>query len=203
MYVPLMAVITFTVLGGHWLSTAILRRLAVREQAQAAVAFGLALGIAATLASLTVWRNYDYRSSVAMWSDVVARWPDNARVRMGLGVALLQQGDVTNGLLECAKAVKTNPHLVEARGDLALALSANGKLDEAIVQYKEALRLRPDFAELHNNLGGALLTKGLTNEAVAQFHEALRLKPELTGARQNLESALGVSKTTGGRVGTQ
>jgi Flp pilus assembly protein TadD len=203
MYVPSMAVITFMVLGGYWLAKATLRRLAVREQAQAAVAFGLALGITTTLGVLTIRRNYDYRSAVVMWRDVVAKRPNNARARMGLGVALLQQGDVTNGLLECAEAVRTNPDLAEARNDLALALAANGKLDEAIAQYREALRLRPNYAELHNNLGGALLTKGLTNEAVAQFYEALRLKPELAGARQNLESALGVSNTTGRGVGTQ
>jgi hypothetical protein len=74
MHLPLAAVMTLAVIGIH----AVARR---RSWAVFAV-------IAVGLGFLTAQRNDDYRSRLAIWTDTVAKRPDNWRACYNLGIAL-------------------------------------------------------------------------------------------------------------------
>jgi hypothetical protein len=74
MYLPLAAVIGLAVLGLYaWMG-----RRSLIVFAAAAVGLGW----------LTVQRNKDYRSELAIWNDTVAKRPENARARSNLGTLL-------------------------------------------------------------------------------------------------------------------
>jgi protein O-mannosyl-transferase len=177
MYLSLAAVIGWAVLG---LNTWIGRRSVI---VFAAVAVGLGW--------LTIQRNKDYGSQEAIWSDTVAKCPDNARAHYNLGCILMAQGRLPQAISQFEAALRLKPDYAEAHHNLGIALSSiPGRLPEAISAYEEALRLKPDYVEAHYNLGIALGRAGRIPEAIAQYEEALRLKPDDAEAHKNLGSVL-------------
>jgi protein O-mannosyl-transferase len=175
MYLPLAAVMTLATMGIH---------SAVRRQSWvvfAALAFGLGM--------LTVRRNEDYRSELAIWSDTVAKRPNNARAHNSLGVAWSKlPGRLNEAIAEYETAVRLQPDDAEAHNNLGVALShLPGRRNDAAAQFEAALRLQPDYAEAHNNLGLVWSRMpGRLNDAIAQYEAALRLQPDYAVAHNNL-----------------
>jgi hypothetical protein len=167
MYLPLVAVIALVVIGWHMVFGGICRRLGWESGRRRIVEVVVLVAMVATLAQLTVRRNEDYRTEVALWTDVVAKRPNNARGHIGLGVALTTQGKPDEAMAHYSEALRINPSYAEAHYNLGIALFRQGKLDEAIAHYSEALRINPSYAEAHNNLGNVLARQGRLDEAIA------------------------------------
>jgi tetratricopeptide (TPR) repeat protein len=162
MYLPLAAVVALAVPGlysvwrrGCWLVLAV-------------VAFAFAM--------LTVARNADYRSAVAIWADTVAKRPANARAALRLDRPAVNRG---------ARSI---------RGDILVnsgnALRALGRVDDAVQRYEEALRLDPNLPAARFNLGGAYLQTNRFAEAADQFEQVLAIDPGNAAAHTGLGSAL-------------
>jgi tetratricopeptide (TPR) repeat protein len=179
MYLPLAAVAAVVVLGLH--------SLLGRRSPPVLLSLAVALGW------LTWQRNGIYGSEERIWSDTVAKCPENVRAHNNLGLALERiPGRSDEAIAQYEEALRLDPKYEEAHNNLGIALEKMpGRLDEAIAQYEEALRLMPDVPEAHYNLGSALARiPGRLDEAIAQYEEALRLKPDYPKAHNNLGSAL-------------
>jgi Flp pilus assembly protein TadD len=182
MYLPLAAVIVAGVMGIHeW---------AGRRTLLVVMALAVGLGV------LTVRRNEDYRSNMTIWSDTVAKWPQNARAHNRLGAELGLAGRVSEAIAHCEEAVRLKPDYADARFNLANALSQAGRTEEAIGQYELALRLDPGRAWAHFNLAVGLAGAGRASEAIEQYEQAIRLKSDYADAHNNL----GVILTKSGKV---
>ena len=203
MYLPLAAMIVAGVAGLHALLQT-LRDHGPRDHGRqdhvvrGLVVCGLVvLLLALGLGLLTARRNEDYRSELTIWSDTVAKRPNNARALGNLGDAWSKiPGRLDDAVAQYEKALRLNPDLTETHNNLGNALKDQGRTKEAIVQYEAALRLNPALPVAHNNLGSALSAEGRTKEAIVQFETALRLKPDLAEAHDNLGNAL----TAEGRI---
>jgi tetratricopeptide (TPR) repeat protein len=175
MYLPLAAVITLAAMGIH---------AAVRRHGWMVFA-ALALG----LGMLTARRNEDYRSELTIWSDTVAKRPNNARAHNSLGVAWSKvPGRLQDAIAQYETALRLQPEDAEAHNNLGVAWShLPGRRNDAAAQYEAALRLQPDYAEAHNNLGLAWSRMpGRLHDAIAQYEAALRLQPDYAVAHNNL-----------------
>ncbi|MGD0017255.1 MAG: tetratricopeptide repeat protein [Verrucomicrobiia bacterium] len=172
MYLPLAAVVTLVVIGIHTL-------IGWRSMA-------VCLAVAVGLGFLTVRRNADYRSELAIWSDTAAKRPSNPRAHNNLGVALASQGRVSEAIAEYSAALRIKPNYVDPHNGLGAALASQGKVSEAIAEYAAAVRLRPDDADAHYNFGIALVRQGNMSEAIEQFEQALRLGSDDADVHNNL-----------------
>jgi tetratricopeptide (TPR) repeat protein len=146
--------------------------------------------LAACLAWMTARRNRDYRSDLALWSDTVAKSPDNPYTQSNLGLALAGAGRVPEAIDHFNKALKLNPGYAEARNNLGLALASEGRLLDAVSQYETALQLKPGYPEAQSNLGVAMADLGRYDEAIVHFQAALALMPGYADARNDLAVAL-------------
>jgi len=190
MYLSLAAVVVLVVIGLHEALGLVLHRLAAPGQLRWRLEVGLLVAAVAVLASITVRRNEDYRSDLAIWSDTAARRPDNPRAHYNLGHALYQRRNINDAIAHFSEAVRLKPDYVEAHHNLGHALVAQGQIKEGIAHYSEALRLNPNYVLAHYNLGVALAKQGETNEAITQYSETIRLKPDFAPAHNNLAVAL-------------
>src|ERR1017187_9976560 len=144
------------------------------------------LAMVAGLGFLTIERNHDYRSELSIWSDTVAKWPNNPRAHYNLGTLLFQQGKEPEAIAQFQLAVQLSADYTDAHYNLGLALARVGRLEEAVGQWEQALRTKPDYAEAHVNLGLALVKMGKPDEAIGHYEEALRLRPNDVRAHYNL-----------------
>ena len=135
MYLPLAAVIALVVIGWHMVFGGICRRLGWESGRRRIVEVVVVVAMVATLAQLTVRRNEDYRSEVSLWTDVVAKRPNNARGHYNLGVALATQGKLDEAIAHYSEALRIRPNSPRAHNNLGVALATQGRLDEAIAHY--------------------------------------------------------------------
>jgi tetratricopeptide (TPR) repeat protein len=176
MYLPLAAVVMLGVSAVY----ALVGRRSV-------AVFGV---LAILLGFFTSQRNEDYRSAISIWSDTVAKRPDDARAHNDLGVALAQADRLPEAIEQFDQVLRITPDDAEVHHNLGNALAQAGKFEEAIGQYKQALRLKPDDAKAHNNLGACLSRLGRAQEAFEHWKHALRIKPDYAEAHYNLGVAL-------------
>jgi len=180
-YLSLAAVVVLGVLG--------LYRLIGRRS----LAVGVA--VAAGLGWLTAQRNQDYRSELAIWSDTVAKCPDNERAHNNHGICLVNvPGQLPVAIAEFHAALRIKPDYKDAHCNLGIVFSQMpGRLPDAIAEYQAALRINPDDLNTHNRLGLALTQQGNLDEALAQFKEILKIAPESAQGHNNFGNALAKS----------
>jgi Tfp pilus assembly protein PilF len=157
------------------------------------------LGIAAlAFAALTVARNRDYRSTLALWTDNVAKRPGNALARYHLSYELLGgPGGAAKAQAQLEAAVKLDPDLYVAQYNLAALLSLQpGREDDAIAHYKEVIRIAPGYAEALTNLAVLYYRRGRLPEATALLREVVRQRPNSPSAHFNLARLLAIDPQT-------
>jgi tetratricopeptide (TPR) repeat protein len=189
MYLPLAAVVVLVVVGTHEALDVVLPRLGVARDRRRWVKTGLAVVVVILLSAVTLRRNEDYQSPVALWGDTAARRPENPRAHYNLGVALYKQREQDAAITQFTEAVRLKPDYVEAHNNLGSALYSKGEANEAIGQFREALRLKPDFAVAHRNLGRVLVDQGHVEEGITHLEQAVRLKKEFADALDDLRRA--------------
>jgi len=152
------------------------------------------VAVLTALGYVTVARNRDYRTAVALYQDTIDKCPHNpdaqAMVYNILGNGLAADGRTEEAVEQYRQALRLKPDYVKAHNNLGLALAGLGKVGEAIEHYHQALRLKPDDAAAYNNLGLALDSLGRIDEAIEHYQQALRLKPDYAAAHNNLANAL-------------
>ncbi|MDP6629357.1 MAG: hypothetical protein QGH29_00040 [Kiritimatiellia bacterium] len=196
MYLPLAAVLTALVLGGHL----VLRPLVARTRRPLLVWLVIAAGLTGALAMTTHQRNRAYASEEAMWRDVLAKQPGNYRQRLALFYALFGRDDhhgaeiVIRDLMADTKAgfdrkessdtPGRDPFFYHAlaSGQLGRLMVHSGDAAGAIEHLALAIRALPEHAVAHNNMALALGVLGRYREATLAARAAIRLNQ---GASRN------------------
>jgi serine/threonine-protein kinase len=128
--------------------------------------------------------------AIRYYSIAVALQPQSPGVRMNLGNALRDKGDVDGAVAELRTTVHLKEDYAEAHNGLGLALRDKGDVAGAMAAYREAIRWKPDLAQAHTNLGNILQNTGDLDGAIAAHREAVRLQPGYHEAHNNLGTAL-------------
>ena len=176
MYLPLAAFVA-AVLTGVWL------RLG-RWAGLVAAAWVVALG------AVTVARNHDYRTVLAIWEDTAAKAPANPRAHNNLVTELIPAGRLDEALAHGERAVALAPADASMHVNYGTAFQLVGRTAEAVAQYEEALRLDPASVDGRFNYGIILAGLGRLPEARGYFESVLRDFPEHAKARVNLGNVL-------------
>ncbi|RIK57226.1 MAG: hypothetical protein DCC63_14685 [Nitrospira sp.] len=186
MYLPLAAL---CVLGAALVHSLIVRDVVTGSDAEARrlrAAAVLVLAVVAVFGGLTIRRNRDYRSELAIWTDVVAKRPDNVRGQVNLGTTLTKLGRFDEAYEILQKAVAARPNYAEGRNNLGAVLTKLGRLEEAVAEFQACLAVSDKYPSAHFNLGLVYEELGRTQEAMEQFAHAIRLYPEYPDAHESL-----------------
>jgi tetratricopeptide (TPR) repeat protein len=181
MYLPLAGLLVLLV-GVVYVVAASRRRAVALLGAAGAVAIGLT--------ALTIRRNHDYRSDVALWSDTVAKRAENPLAHFMLGGAFERAGNDARAAASYERALALKPNFSIGHENYGELLLRQGRRAEAIAHFEAALELQPEYADAHANLGNALLAEGRVADAVRHLRRAATLAPDAAVTRYNLANAL-------------
>jgi serine/threonine-protein kinase len=131
-----------------------------------------------------------HSEAVRFLTAAVALRPESPGPVMGLGVVLLDKGEVNEAIAYFKKAIALDPKYVSAHHNLGEALRRKGEVDEAIACFHQAIALEPKLANHHNTLGIALTDKGELDKAIACFNKAIALDPKFANPHNGLGIAL-------------
>jgi len=190
MYLPLAGVVLAFVVAGHALLVRVCGGGSRWAPARRMVASAAVLTVATALGFRTVRRNADYRSAMAMWTNVAEQRPENARAQCALGNAYMQKDNVELAVAHYRESVRLNPDYDFAHYNLGRALYAQGQVDEALAHYREAIRCNPTYALAYYNLAVVYADQGDAARAVEYYQHAARVKPRFAEAHTNLGAQL-------------
>ncbi len=195
MYLSLAAMTSAAVLGAFLLWGKLVEREPLFHD-QPVVARWAAPGIVlaavvVTLGALTVDRNNDYRSTLAIWQDTARKCPTNVRAQNNVGVALCDEGMVSLGMERLREAIRLDPQYYQAYCNLGEKLYNQDRFEEAVEQFRHGVQIVPKDIYLHVHLGMALSACGKFDQAIKELHEAIRLDPRNAEAHESLGTALG------------
>ncbi|MDP8298429.1 MAG: tetratricopeptide repeat protein [Candidatus Tantalella remota] len=132
---------------------------------------------------------YDMRmfpESIEVLRRAVARYPDNARTRVNLGVAYAAIGAMKNAFGQYAKAIELDPENTSAYNNLGNAYRAGKDYNAAINAYKRSLTIDPAAADTYFNLGNAYYESNSFPAAAEAYKKTIELAPNDTAAYGNL-----------------
>jgi Flp pilus assembly protein TadD len=182
MYLPLAAVVACVVVGvyrgGRLLLARIVPAPPVRRATGAALGAALTVAVVLAYGTETRARNRDYWSEETLWADTVDKQPDNARARVGYGVALLTARRPAEAEAQLRVAVDLDRADGFAHERLGAALATQGKLDEAIPRFQRAVALRPGLVDAQRSLGLAYATLRQGALALPHLERALAALPD-------------------------
>jgi Flp pilus assembly protein TadD len=150
------------------------------------VAAVLVLVCALVCTGLTWQRNERHRDDIALWSDTVAKKPQNARAQNNLGDALAAAGRIAEALPHYEAAVAIEPGYTDAHSNLGHILALLGRTEEAVRHAALAATAAPTSIDVLTNYGFALTRAGKLEESVVVFQRALRLSPTALDPRYDL-----------------
>jgi len=136
----------------------------------------------------------DLREAIALYTRSIELCP-TAEAYTFRGWAYAGMGRVEDAILECRKAIETDPSLGNPYNDIGAYLMEQGKFDDA-VQWLEKAKLAPRYEPRnfpYMNLGHAYAAKGMVIQAIREFEQALELcpgEPRCADALARLRNAL-------------
>jgi tetratricopeptide (TPR) repeat protein len=179
MYLSLAAVIVLVVLALH--------QWAGRRSLMACLAMAVALGF------ITFARNRDYHSGTRIWSDIIAKNPENPRAHENLGIEFARDGRLREAVQMLENLLRIDPKQPEIEDNLGSALVALGQTEAALAHFRRAVELNPDNIVMRNDLGNALSATGHPQEAIAEFEAVVQRQPNALEALLNLGNAYAFS----------
>ena len=150
----------------------------------------LGLLVLASLGILTWRQAATYTDLETLWRTTLARNPECWMAHTNLGLVLLQQGKIDEGIAQYRSALQMQPDSWDAEYNLGTALLGKAQVDEAILHCERAVRMRPTDPDAQVSLGNALFQKGRVDDAIAHYQAAITAHPDHFLARYSLGHAL-------------
>jgi serine/threonine-protein kinase len=110
--------------------------------------------------------------AIVSYREALRVKPNYFEARIGLGVALQDQGRLDEATFVYREVIRLKPDDFSAHHNLGVVLKILAKWDEAIAEYHTSIRLKPNFPQAHANLGTALRSRGEFAEAIAELRKA-------------------------------
>jgi tetratricopeptide (TPR) repeat protein len=189
MYLALAAVVAMIVVGADGLLQHWARFQAMPMALRRNICVGLVAATVVALGATTFARNTVYRDEISFWSDVIGKFPRNARARSGLAAALNGAHRHKEAAEQARVAIQLSPDYLLGYKNLGLAYTELGQTDLAMAAFREAVRVDPRSVESHYHLGN-LLRSSDPEAAIAHYRAALLGRPGFLEAHANLANLL-------------
>jgi tetratricopeptide (TPR) repeat protein len=190
-YLPLVGIFVMVVWGA---AEALAPVLSIRPRARV-VALVVAAGLVAVLAMAARVQAGYWKSTETLFTRALAITDRNAVAENGLGLLLLERGDVEEALAHFLRAVSYWPSYAEAHVNAASALLRLGRSQEAADHYAAADRTRRPDTRVLVRLGAALLDAGQPEKAIEPLTRAVQMEP----GNANINAQLGAALARTGR----
>lgn len=105
------------------------------------------------------------------YRELVAEQPDGGQYQHRLGVVLVRQGRLEDGIAALQSANTLDPRNSILLNDLGYACLLHGDFSEAVAATRQSLALNPNDQRAHNNLVLALGLSGESQEALALLRQ--------------------------------
>ena len=135
-----------------------------------------------------------WATTASLFEHAIEATGENPSAQSGLGIALEQEGRISEAMVHYRIALALNPADTQIYYHLGQLLVKRGNWPEAGEIFSTVLARNPDDFNAHLALGSILPHFGRNQEALAQLEAALKINPASTEALNNLAWTLATSE---------
>lgn len=164
----------------------------------------IALGMLACvlLTGISAARTQVYRNGKSLWTDSLAKNPDNPRAAARLAASFHEAGDFQKSIKAFERAIELNQsrvrvptlmtvpemrsELSEVQNNYAIVLTRKQNYSDAKKLLDSAIENAPHNAAAHSSLGNVYVKLKDTARAIECYQAALEIDPNMASAKQNL-----------------
>lgn len=139
---------------------------------------------------VTVARNAVYHTAESLWTDTVAKRPENPRAHNNLGLIYAESNRLDDAIFHFQRAVQLVARNPDAWNNLGRTLTRAERKAEAIAALEEAVRLAPESLPALLNLADVLAQSGRATDAITYYERAARIGALNTDALTNYGATL-------------
>lgn len=179
LYLPLAGL---AIVSAAALWTLLSARLAVIAGVLAVSALGL----------LTYQRNPVWASEETLWSDAMAKHPEDPRPYAQLGNLHAEKGEIDQATAYLERAVELAPWSAKELGNLGGVYYQAGRIDQALAQFEKAIELgeagsdKLSLSAAYSNAGNVYSARGQKERAKEYYLKAVAIDPLMFQAYNNL-----------------
>jgi len=120
-----------------------------------------------------------YDEAIIVFNDILIKDETAHHIRLYLGIAYEEKGDLVKALSEFKKIPHDIPAYVEAVGHVAFILKEQGQVDAAVKSLKDAIAVDPSKIDFYLNLSVLYESLGQTDVALQLLNDSeMRFKNE-------------------------
>lgn len=142
----------------------------------------------------TFQRNIVWGSAELLWKDATVKAPNNARVQLNYGLALMEKGKYDQALIHYNKALELMPSWSYVHINMGILKDATGYPEEAEQHFKKALQYHPLNPNSYYYYAVFLDKKSRSEEALDLVEKGIKVSPNYAGFNE-LRNKLKLSKT--------
>ncbi len=165
-----------------------------KEETRKNVFPSAAIAVLIILAIIT-WKQCSYwKTSLTLFNHTLQLNQDNYFAHDGLGIALLEKGEIEKAINHFGRAIQITPDYTPAYINRGNAYSELGRYQQAIADHNKAIRLISDSEKAYNNRGIIYEKMGHYHKALEDYNTALNLNngfPDAYNNRGNIYHKLG------------
>ncbi len=120
------------------------------------------------------------------YREALAIDADDAQAMLGLGVILVQQGQIQEAFVQLSRGRTLQPDEPAFAEQIALVHQLQGRFDSAEREFRAALELDAEQPEVHLDLGNLYRLRNQPGRAVEEYRRAIELAPDHAEAHASL-----------------
>jgi protein O-mannosyl-transferase len=120
-------------------------------------------------------RNKVWKSSTALFTDLIEEKPDNAFVHYCLGTLYIEKQNYKNAYQELNLSIQFDSTYANAFYNRAISEMKLYDIDAAMSDFNRAINLNPEYQMAYVDRGNLKAEKGDTTGAISDFNEAIRI----------------------------
>ena len=121
-------------------------------------------------------------AAVVTYSKAVEVTPNAPRLRLNLGLAQAQAGDIAGAIRSYEKSLELDPQQPLVLVNIGIAHEASADAAGAEQAYRRAIAVDPNEPLAHVNLANVLLKRGDATNAIPEYQRAVALDPSIAKA---------------------
>ncbi|HSN24614.1 MAG TPA: tetratricopeptide repeat protein [Methylomicrobium sp.] len=129
----------------------------------------------------TYQRNIVWGSEELLWGDAAVKSPNNPRVQLNYGLALMEKGKYDQALVHYNKALEMAPRWSYTHINIGILKNAMGHPEEAEQHFKTALANHPMNPNAYYYYAVFLKKKKHEDEALALLQRGMKISPNYAG----------------------
>ncbi|WP_417912535.1 tetratricopeptide repeat protein [Candidatus Electronema sp. TJ] len=129
----------------------------------------------------TYQRNIVWGSAESLWGDAAVKSPNNARVQLNYGLALMEKGKYDQALIHYNKALEMSPNWSYVHINMAILKNVMGQPEEAEQHFKTALANHPMNPSAYYYYAVFLNKKSRHQEAAELIKRGMQVSPNYGG----------------------